>query len=147
MSKLSELEFRESVPDANEYLVLFESTGWNREYGLSAGELQDAMRRSWYLVTAYNGEQLVGTGRIISDGVFHGLIVNVIVSPSYQKRGLGTALMQRLLEHCRAHHIRDVQLFCAAGKAPFYARLGFVRRDEGAPGMDLLRRLPDCQQP
>lgn len=146
MSNISDLEFRESVPDASDYLALFESTGWNREYRLSAGELQNAMRRSWYLVTAYDGGQLVGSGRIISDGVFHGLIVDVIVSPSYQKRGLGTAIMQRLLEHCRAHHIRDVQLFCAAGKASFYARLGFVRRHEDAPGMDFRGHLPDCRE-
>lgn len=131
------LEIRESVPDADEYFSLFESTGWNREYGLTRGELHEAIRHSWYLVTAYDGDRLAGTGRVISDGVFHGLIVDVIVSPDYQGRGVGTAMMLRLLGRCRSAGIRDVQLFCARGKAPFYGRFGFVARPEEAPGMDL----------
>jgi len=136
MNEVLELEFRESLPAADEYLELFESTGWNREYRLSAQELCAAISHSWYLVSAYDREKLVGTGRVISDGVFHALIIDVIVSPAYQHRGLGTAIMQRLLERCRAALIRDVQLFCARGKAPFYRRLGFIARSEEAPGMD-----------
>jgi predicted N-acetyltransferase YhbS len=49
--------------------------------------------------------------------------------------------MRRLLERCRAAHIRDVQLFCARGKVPFYSRLGFIARSEDAPGMDF-RPIP-----
>jgi predicted N-acetyltransferase YhbS len=108
----------------------------DREYHLSAEELHNAIRHSWHLVTAYDQNRLVGTGRIISDGVFHALIVDVIVSPEYQARGLGTNIMQRLLERCRGGRIRDVKLFCARGKAPFYGRLGFIARSEDAPGMD-----------
>ncbi len=136
MDETSEVDFRESQPDASEYLALFESTGWNREYHLKAEEFYDAICRSWYLVTAYDQNKLVGTGRIISDGVLHALIVDVIVSPAYQNRGLGTTIMRWLLERCRIGHLRDVQLFCARGKAPFYGRLGFMARSEDAPGMD-----------
>ena len=136
MNETSEMDFRESLPPASEYLALFESTGWNREYRLSAENLHEAIRQSWFLVTAYDQNRLVGTGRVISDGVFHALIVDVIVSPSCQQRGLGTAIMRRLLECCRTGHIRDVQLFCARGKAPFYGWLGFVARPHDAPGMD-----------
>ncbi len=136
MNRTSELEFRETPPAASEYLALFESTGWNREYQLSAEELHEAVLRSWHLVSAYDQNTLVGTGRVISDGVFHALIVNLIVSPEYQAKGLGTNIMRRLLERCREGRIRDVQLFCACGKQAFYDRLGFVARPEGAPGMD-----------
>jgi GNAT superfamily N-acetyltransferase len=136
MNETSELDFRESLPPASEYLALFESTGWNREYRLSAEDLQEAIRHSWFLVTAYDQNRLVGTGRVISDGVFHALIVDVIVKPAYQRRSLGTAIMRRLLERCRAARIRDVQLFCARGKISFYSRLGFIARSEEAPGMD-----------
>ena len=131
------MELRESLPGADEYLALFETTGWNRDYCLTAEELHNALRHSWYLVTAYDHDRLVASGRVISDGVFHALIVDVIVSPEYQARGLGSSIMRRLLERCKSGSIRDVQLFCARGKAPFYGRLGFVPRPEDAPGMDL----------
>ena len=88
MESVSEWSFRESLPDPNEYLSLFETTGWNREYHLRAEELEDALRRSWYWVGAYDQDRLVATGRIVSDGTFHSLIVDVIVRPEYQAQGL-----------------------------------------------------------
>ncbi len=140
MNDIASLELRETLPDPAEYFALFESTGWNQEYGMSAEELQRAILESWCVITAYDDGKLIGTGRVISDGVFHALIVDVIVRPEYQKHGIGTLIMQRLLERCRAARLRDVQLFCARGKAPFYQKLGFVSRAEDAPGMDLKRR-------
>ncbi|MGC9970825.1 MAG: GNAT family N-acetyltransferase [Bryobacteraceae bacterium] len=131
-----ELEYRESLPDPSEYFALFESAGWNQEYGLTPGELHGAVGRSWFLLTAYWEGRLVGTGRVISDGVLHALIVDVIVLPEYQGSGIGTSIMARLIERCLDARIRDVQLFCARGKAPFYRRLGFVDRSADAPGMD-----------
>ncbi len=132
-----EIEFRESLPDAEEYFALFESTGWNREYGLTAADLREAIGRSWCLITAYCAGRLIGTGRVISDGVFHALIVDVIVWPEWQGRGIGRSIMERLIERCRAAGIRDVQLFCATGKAGFYRGLGFLERPADAPGMGL----------
>ncbi len=131
------IEFRDTLPDQERYSALFESTGWNAEYHLSPRELTEALGRSWFLTCAWDGETLAGSGRVISDGVFHALIVDVIVLPEYQGRGIGIAIMRRLIEQCRAHSIRDVQLFCAKGKAGFYQRLGFRARPEEAPGMDL----------
>src|ERR1019366_6023590 len=88
MENISGLDFRESLPAENEYLALFETTGWNREYHLSAQDLHNAVRCSWYLIAAYDRDRLVATGRVISDGVFHALIVDDIVSPEYQAQGL-----------------------------------------------------------
>jgi GNAT superfamily N-acetyltransferase len=131
-----ELEYRESLPEAHAYFALFESTGWNREYGLTPEELHAAAGRSWFLLTVYRQGRLIGTGRVVSDGVLHALIVDVIVLPECQGTGIGRAIMTRLIERCRAARIRDVQLFCARGKAPFYCLLGFAERPADAPGMD-----------
>jgi GNAT superfamily N-acetyltransferase len=129
-------ELTESYPDSAAYHELFSTTGWNEEYKLTAEELDHAIRRSWYFLAAYENGQLVGAGRIVSDGAFHALIVDVIVRPSHQRRGLGTAIVRRLLARCQAGRIRDVQLFCARGKEPFYRQLGFVPRPAESPGMD-----------
>lgn len=131
-----ELEYREPLPDPEAYFGLFESTGWNREYGLTSEELHAAAGRSWFLLAVYRHGRLVGNGRVVSDGVLHALIVDVIVLPECQGTGIGTQIMTRLIERCRAARIHDVQLFCARGKAPFYRRLGFAERPADAPGMD-----------
>ena len=50
-------------------------------------------------LTAYDGDRLVGCLRILSDGYFFGTITELLVLPSYQRRGIGS----RLLRLARAH--------------------------------------------
>jgi GNAT superfamily N-acetyltransferase len=131
------IQYRHEFPAAEQYFDLFSSTGWNKEYGLDARDLHEAIRHSLFLVAAYDGERLIGSGRLVSDGVLHALIVDVIVLPEYQGQGIGTAIMKQLTGFCRERRIRDVQLFCAKGKTAFYEPLGFRARPHDAPGMDL----------
>ncbi len=135
-----EISYREALPDQDEFFRLFESTGWNQEeYHLSASELYSAIQHSWYAVSAYDGTDLVGFGRIIADGVLHALIVDLIVLPEYQGQGIGSVVLTRLIAQCNAAGIKDVQLFCATGKAGFYEKFGFAARPAAGPGMQLQR--------
>jgi GNAT superfamily N-acetyltransferase len=122
------------------FYALFESTGWNTEYQLDEQRLYEAITHSWYMVSAYHDGVLVGFGRIISDGVLHALIIDVIVLPEYQLKGIGRAIMDRLVDYCRTWNIKDIQLFCAKGKTVFYEKLGFSRRPDDAPGMEIKLR-------
>lgn len=124
-------------PDPRAYHELFETTGWNAEYGATPEELDLANRSSWYVVAAYDAERLVAFGRLVSDGVLHAMVYDMIVRPDYQRTGLGSRVLSMLLARCREARIRDVQLFCARGKAAFYLRHGFEARPEDAPGMQL----------
>jgi GNAT superfamily N-acetyltransferase len=103
-------------------------------------QLYEAITHSWYMVSAYHDDVLVGFGRIISDGVLHALIIDVIVLPEYQLNGIGRAIMNRLVDECRTSNIKDIQLFCAKGKTVFYEKLGFSRRPDDAPGMEVKLR-------
>ncbi len=127
----------ESLPGRSEYFALFATTGWNEEYRLTEDELFASLRGSWHAVSAYEGDTLIGFGRTISDGVLHALIVDMIIDPRHQRKGVGSAILERLVERCRERMIRDVQLFCAKGKSGFYEKHRFARRDADAPGMEL----------
>lgn len=131
------LRFSTELPDPQRFFELFTSTGWNEEYHLSPEELHHAIRQSWFQLATYQGDQLVGYGRVMADGVLHALIVDVIVAPAWQGQGIGREIMKRLVARCREVGIRDIQLFCARGKAGFYHHLGFVDRPHDAPGMEL----------
>ncbi len=133
------IDYRDTPPSHDDFVRLIETTGWNAKYGLDPDELAEALAASAFAVTAYDGGRAVGCGRVVSDGVLHGLIVDVIVDPTHQGRGIGSALMERLVAECRRRGIRDVQLFSARGKRGFYERFGFVARPEDAPGMELRR--------
>jgi len=129
--------FSEEVPETKKFLGLFLTTGWNDSYKLSETELEFAIRNSWYTYSAYNGHKLVGFGRLISDGIIHALILDLIILPEYQNQGLGKKILERLVDKCKEHQIRDIQLFSVKNKSEFYEKSGFTRRPELSPGMEL----------
>ena len=132
-----DITYQSTLPTAAQFAALFETTGWNAERHRSPQELHQALQSSWYAVSAYQGERLVGFGRVISDGVLHALIVEMIVAPDYQRHGIGHTILIDLVARCRRAGIEDIQLFCAKGKAGFYLKHGFVPRPADAPGMQL----------
>jgi GNAT superfamily N-acetyltransferase len=133
------IEYLEQVPDPDSYFPLFESTGWQEIYGVDRENLARSLRRSWYVVAAYEASRLVGLGRVISDGVLYAVVFDMIVAPSHQGLGIGRQIMERILKHCSDAGVRDILLFSARGKRGFYEKFGFLPRPDDAPGM-ILRR-------
>ena len=132
------IDYREKLPAFAAYHRLFETTGWNQAYRAHEDELYAAISSSWYVLSAYDNDDLVGFGRIISDGVLYALICDLIVKPSYQGQGIGSTLLNKLIARCRMQQIRVIWLFSAKGKTSFYKNFGFVERPADAPGMQLL---------
>ncbi len=135
--------FQTKPPPKEQYYSLFETTGWNREYRTTAEDLARAVANSQFVVAAYDSENLVGFGRVLTDGVLHAMIYELIVHPDYQGKGIGTQILHKLTQWCNEMHICDIQLFCARGKRSFYEMNGFVARAEDAPGMQLRRPRHD----
>jgi GNAT superfamily N-acetyltransferase len=134
------VEFQSVTPDASEYEHLLETTGWLRNRPPSRLQLSAALTASWHIESAFSDGRLVAIGRVVSDGVLYALIVDVIVDPAWQRQGLGTAIVRRLVEVCERVSLPYIHLFAASGTRPFYERLGFVARPNDAPGM----RWPPC---
>jgi GNAT superfamily N-acetyltransferase len=129
------IELHEKLPNKDEYFSLFSTTGWNDKYQLGPEELERANQNSWLVVSAYEDEKLVGFGRVVTDHVMHAMIFDMIVLSECQGQGIGTLILNRLVERCLALGIKDIQLFCAEGKRAFYEKNGFEARKEDAPGM------------
>ena len=127
----------ERLPDPAAFLHLYNSTGWNERRGLTADQLSEALAASYHLLGAYDGDDLVGFGRLVSDGIYQCFLCDVIVLPEYQGRGLGKAIVERLVDVARRRGIAWLQLSCARGKRGFYERLGFAARPDDAPGMEI----------
>jgi len=134
-----DIDFRSEIPDREQFWTLFQITGWNEGYQLLSDNLIQALRSSWYVLCAYDGEKLVGFGRLVSDGVLHAMVYELIVLPEYQGQGIGGKILQKLVDKCQEADVRDVQLFCARGKRSFYEKRGFVARPDDAPGMQYVR--------
>ncbi len=131
------IQLRRQPPDKDDFIALFNMTGWNKVYQADRDELERAIQNSWLVISAYDGERLVGFGRVVSDTVLYAMIHDMIVLPDHQGKGIGTLILKELVEQCRKQGIRDIQLFCAKGKRAFYEQNGFDARPADAPGMQL----------
>jgi GNAT superfamily N-acetyltransferase len=80
----------------DEIVALYRANDWS-----SADKpelLHAALLGSHSLITAWDGERLVGLGNAISDGHLVVYYPHLLVLPEYQGRSIGTALMQRLMQ-------------------------------------------------
>ena len=64
-----------------------------RQGNYDIDKTQDALSKTLN-ITAYDGDELVGCLRILSDGYFFGTITELLVLPDYQKKGIGSRLLQ-----------------------------------------------------
>lgn len=108
-----------------EVYQLYRELKWD-SLGLTVVELQKMCQQSWCVLYAYQGSELVGMGRIISDGVITGLICGVGVLPSSQGVGIGRMLVNGLIEQCDRHRIIP-QLMCHEKLESYYETSGFKK--------------------
>ena len=76
--------------------ISFANQVWQGDYDVE--KTQMALSRTLN-ITAYDDEVLVGCLRILSDGYFFGTITELLVLPEYQKRGIGSRLLQLAQEN------------------------------------------------
>lgn len=131
------MTYTSELPPAGDLFQLFESTGWNDDYRLAPAELMKAVEASAFTVAAWEQSRLVGFGRLVSDGVLHGMIYEMMVLPEFQGMGIGSGILSMLIDRARGMGLRELQLFCAEGKIGFYRKYGFRKRPEDAPGMTI----------
>ncbi|MES5926722.1 GNAT family N-acetyltransferase [Bacillus cereus group sp. MG9] len=113
----------EPPKDFNELLTMYESLGWN-SLELSVNELEQMCKQSWYVIYAFKEQQLIGMGRVISDGVITGIICGVCVMPEYQSMGVGKEIVERLIRHCEQKRVIP-QLMCVEDLKYYYESIGF----------------------
>src|SRR5262245_20350693 len=88
-------------------------------------DLKLAFSNSRYMCFVFDGGALIGAGRALADGVDCAYLCDVAVHPDYQGRGLGRAIINRLVEFSSGH--RKVILYANPGTEPMYRKLGFMR--------------------
>jgi GNAT superfamily N-acetyltransferase len=87
-----------------------------------------AFGASYATVFVCHAGRLIGFGRAISDGVYQGAIYDVAITPEFQKKGIGTIIMKKILEKLPGCNII---LYAAPGKEDFYKTLEFRKMKTG----------------
>ena len=91
----------------------------------SAAHLRTVFGNSRFRCIAHDGATLVAAGRALADGADCSYLCDVAVLPSHQGRGLGKAVVARLVEMSRGH--KKIILYAVPGKEGFYRKFGFLR--------------------
>jgi ribosomal protein S18 acetylase RimI-like enzyme len=123
----------EKLPTPEDYNQLRQLVGW----GIYERDvILQALPNSLYCVCAVKDGEIIGMSRIIGDGGIAYYIQDVIVKPDYQRKGVGTKLMDKIMEYIRLHANNNsvIGLMAAKGKEPFYIRYGFTGRPDDRLG-------------
>ncbi|MFC6346801.1 GNAT family N-acetyltransferase [Vagococcus carniphilus] len=116
-------QYKTTLSSIEELEKLYTALNWN-QIGLTRDELNQMVAGSWYSIFVYKEANLIGTGRIISDGIITGLICGVGVLPLYQGQGVGKKIIEKLVNECEKNRIFP-QLMCDKSLISFYESIGF----------------------
>ena len=86
--------------------------------------IKKSFENSFKIVTAWDGNKIVGAGRLLSDGYCYGWIHDVGVLPEYQGRGIGKGVMNELMNLERPLLFGLTSSFTGV---EFYKSLGFKK--------------------
>ena len=124
------MEIREyRTYNETDILQLYESVGWTAYTDHPEG-LRKGFENSMLTLAAYKGEQLLGIIRAVGDGYTVVFVQDILVFPEYQRKGIGSALLQAILD--KYSHVRQIEL--ATDNTPktitFYKSMGFRELSE-----------------
>jgi ribosomal protein S18 acetylase RimI-like enzyme len=94
--------------------------------GRSARALRRSFEQSQQVAIARDGSRVVGTARLLSDGVCNAYLLDVWTASSHRRRGIGSQMVRFLANRVPGQHI-GLQTDDAAR---FYAGLGFRPQPE-----------------
>ena len=60
-------------------------------------QLQQALNMTVYSIVVKDDEDVIAMGRLIGDGIYY-LICDVAVIPGYQKQGIGTRIIEKIID-------------------------------------------------
>lgn len=134
-----QIKYVEKKPTVDEFNKLTEEVGWGVRDNKIVGE---ALQHTLYSVCAYDGDNLIGFGRIIGDKTIFLYIHDIMVIPEYQGKKIGSGIMKELLkqidEYKKVNQNIRTYLGASKGKESFYEKFGFVSRPNEELGAGMI---------
>ena len=103
---------------------LYASVGWTA-YTDDPAALRNGFANSLLTLAAYEEAALAGLIRVVGDGHTIVFVQDILVRPQFQRRGIGSVLLQAVLN--RYAGVRQIELFTddTPETAAFYRSMGF----------------------
>ncbi|MGF3112577.1 GNAT family N-acetyltransferase [Facklamia sp. P9177] len=124
---MNKIEIKEDVQlPFEQVLLLYENVHWTA-YTREPDLLEEAIQNSLKVWTAWEGDQLVGLARVVGDGLTIIYIQDILVLENYQRQGVGSLLLQKILKEYQA--VRQIILLTddTDKTQKFYKKNGLVQ--------------------
>lgn len=123
-----------SAAQLSQLTTLYRHQGW---WPLEAADdpehLKALVAGSHCFVVALHADRVIGMGRAISDGASDAYIQDLAVDTGYRRRGIGTAIIERLIRRLHADGLRWIGLIAEQGSTEFYKTVGFREMPNARP--------------
>lgn|SRR3989338_1820687 len=127
------MEIREQVGKEVDHLQLdslFQAVGWKAR---GATKWREVLLKSSHVYSLWNHNRLVGFGRLVEDGITC-MFYDIVVEPHNQGRGLGTKILNQLINQVKDKRYTSIGLFVDPKNptvASFYKKAGFSATSHG----------------
>lgn len=115
---------KETSVSIDDVLPLYQAVGWTN-YTNQPQMLEQSLAHSLATYLARDGEEIVGVVRLIGDGFSSVFVQDLIVLPSYQRQGIGSALMKKALGDFKDAYQVQLATDQTEKTLGFYRSLGF----------------------
>lgn len=134
-----QLNIKENNKNVKEFNFLYDAVGWGH---YKENIAKRSLDNTFYSITVYDDEKVIGYGRIIGDTICFLYIQDIMVVPEYQSNKIGTMIMNKLLEKIndikRDNPSLRVYLGASKNKEGFYEKFGFIKRTDANLGHGMI---------
>ena len=87
-------------------------------------DLRKCLANSDVIVSVWVGNEIVGFGRALTDGIYRGVLWDIVIDKNHQGKGFGTLILKNLLSSKKIKNTKKVYLM-TTNKKLFYSQLDF----------------------
>ena len=87
-------------------------------------DLKKCLANSDVIVSLWVSDEIVGFGRALTDGIYRGVLWDIVIDQNYQGKGFGKLIVQSLLSSEKIKNTKKIYLM-TTNKKLFYSQLDF----------------------
>ena len=87
-------------------------------------DLQKSLSNSDVIVSLWVGNEIVGFGRALTDGIYRGVLWDIVIDQNHQGKGFGTLILKKLLSSKKIKNTKKLYLM-TTNKKRFYSQFDF----------------------
>ncbi len=87
-------------------------------------DLKKCLANSDVIVSLWVGYEIVGFGRALTDGIYRGVLWDIVIDQNHQGKGFGTLIVQNLLSSKKIKNTKKIYLM-TTNQLSFYSQINF----------------------